>query len=76
VERSGGHESTQPFVVTLRIAVPGGEIVVDHAHHLDAHLAVRDAFAAARRRLKEDSSVKRGEVKEHSKPKPENRNES
>jgi ribosome-associated translation inhibitor RaiA len=76
VERSGAHGRTRPFLVTLRIAVPGAEIVVAHAHEIDAHLAVRDAFATARRRLKEESSVKRGEVKEHSKPHPENRNES
>lgn len=57
-----------PFIVTLRVAVPGEEIVVNHVRHADAHLALRDAFSAARRRLKDAASVQRGEVKPHSRP--------
>ena len=57
-----------PFCVALRIAVPGVEIVVNHARHSDAHLALRDAFNVARRRLKDAASVVRGEVKSHSRP--------
>ena len=56
------------FQVRVSIGVPGGEIVVDQSHHLDAHLAVRDAFAAARRRLKDAAGVTRNEVKQHSLP--------
>ena len=40
-----------PFSASVRVTVAGDEIVVNHAHHLDAHLALRDAFAAARRCL-------------------------
>jgi ribosome-associated translation inhibitor RaiA len=44
------------FHVTVDLTVPGREIVVgrnheDRAEHEDAHLAVRDAFRAARRTL-------------------------
>ena len=44
------------FQVTVDLAVPGREIVVarsheDRASHEDPHLALRDAFRAARRAL-------------------------
>jgi ribosome-associated translation inhibitor RaiA len=61
-------DTAAPFCVTLRIGVPGDEIVVSHARHHNAHLALRDAFAAARRRLKDAASIARHEVKPHSQP--------
>ena len=52
------HHQGQLYRVCIEIGVPGERIVVDrspdeHAAHADAHLAVRDAFRAARRRLEE-----------------------
>ena len=63
-ERPGAH----PFSVMLRIGIPGAEIVIGKTHDINYHLALRDAFAAARRELKEAASVRRGEVKPHAKP--------
>lgn len=60
--------ASRPFHVTLRVLVPGRELVVDHARNVDAHLAVRDTFTAMRRQLKDAASVVRGEVKTHSQP--------
>jgi hypothetical protein len=50
------HEQRRQFQVVVRLAIPGGEIVAgsepgaDGAHD-DVHVAVRDAFRAARRQL-------------------------
>ena len=41
------------FSAMVHVAVPGDEFVVNHAHHMDAYLALRDAFAAAKRCLKD-----------------------
>jgi ribosome-associated translation inhibitor RaiA len=41
------------FVVRLDVAVPGGEIVVNREDHEDIRIALREAFRAARRQLKE-----------------------
>lgn len=53
------------FVVRLDIKVPGGELVVNHEHNADAHVAVRDAFDAAKRKLQDYARRQRGEVKRH-----------
>jgi hypothetical protein len=50
------HHQGQLYRVGIEIAVPGGRIVVgrspdEHGAHADAHVAARDAFRAARRRL-------------------------
>lgn len=42
----------RPYSVTVRVGVPGGELVASHELHVDPFLAVRDAFAAMRRQLK------------------------
>jgi ribosomal subunit interface protein len=61
------------FEVRIDLTVPGAEIVVgrdpgaNHAHE-DAHVAVRDAFDAARRRLEDHARDRRGAVKLHSVP--------
>jgi cold shock CspA family protein len=52
-------------VVRIDLKVPGGEIVVNHDHHQDVYVALRDAFAAARRRLEDVLRRTRGEVKAH-----------
>jgi len=59
---------SRPFRVTLRVAVPGRELVVDHGHHVDAHIAVREAFTAMRRQLRDAANLGRGEIKAHSQP--------
>jgi ribosome-associated translation inhibitor RaiA len=56
------------FRVRLSVSVPGEEIIVgrdpaQHAAHEDPHVAVRDAFRAARRRLEDYEQVRRGQVK-------------
>lgn len=58
------HQGRQ-FVVRLDVTVPGAEIAVNHAQAEDAHLAVREAFDAARRQLQDVARVQRGDVKTH-----------
>lgn len=72
VEQEERHSAAgRPFRVTLRVALPGHELVADHCHHLDPFLAVRDVFAAMRRQLKDAAAVARGETKAHSRTAPE-----
>jgi len=66
------------YAVRLQITTPvGGDVVVDrnppadHAHE-DAFVTVRDAFAAARRRLQDRRRRAQGQVKVHEAP-PEGR---
>jgi ribosome-associated translation inhibitor RaiA len=67
------HQQGKLFEVRIDLTVPGGEIVVgrdsgaNHAHE-DAHVAVRDAFDAARRRLEDHARDRRGAVKLHAVP--------
>ncbi len=56
------------FHVRVDLIAPGYEIVAGNAGredpaHSDAHVAVRDAFAAATRQLEDRVRVARGEVK-------------
>jgi hypothetical protein len=58
------------YRVRIELGVPGKHIVVgraqgDHAEHVDAYLALRDAFGAARRQLQEHAQRLRGQVKLH-----------
>lgn len=59
------------FDVHIRLAVPGGpDLVVsrepgDLDGHEDPYLTVRDAFAAARRRLVDHVEKQQGKVKNH-----------
>ena len=41
------------FVVRINLKVPGTLIVVNHDHDEDPHVALRDAFDAAARKLDE-----------------------
>jgi ribosomal subunit interface protein len=60
------------FHARVDLTLPGRTIVVrrepadNHAHE-DAHVAVRDAFDAARRQLEDHVRVARGDVKAHAK---------
>ena len=56
--------------VRIDVIVPGADVVVsrdhplDHAHE-DVHVALRDAFLAARRRLEDHARRRRGVMKQH-----------
>ena len=59
IGRSGRHRQGDLYQVRLQITVPGAADVMidrnpsaDHAHE-DPYVAIRDAFAAARRRLQD-----------------------
>jgi ribosome-associated translation inhibitor RaiA len=58
------------YRVTIHLAVPGTELVVGRRHgarvgHEDPYVAVREAFAAARRELEDYVRRLRGDVKRH-----------
>jgi len=61
------------YHVRIDITVPGKEVVVsrdppaNHAHE-DMHVAIRDAFNAARRQLEDHSRKRNGAVKLHEAP--------
>lgn len=64
------HRDGRLYSVRVDLRVPGGEIVVNRDHHLDhAHedvfVALRDSFAAARRRLEDHVRRQRGVEKPH-----------
>lgn len=62
------------FGVRIHLVLPGGKEVIaernpseDHSHE-DAYVAIRDAFAAARRQLQDKTRRQRGKVKSHETP--------
>jgi ribosome-associated translation inhibitor RaiA len=64
------HREGRLYSVRVDVRVPGSEIVVNRENHLDhAHkdvfVALRDAFAAARRRLEDHVRRLRGVEKMH-----------
>jgi ribosome-associated translation inhibitor RaiA len=67
------HRQGTIYRVRVELAVPGGNIVVnrepgeDHAHE-DMHIAIRDAFDAARRRLQDHMRRLDGQTKQHEAP--------
>jgi ribosome-associated translation inhibitor RaiA len=67
VELAGRHQHQgKLFVVHVDLKVPGAEIAIDHQKHEDPHVAVRQAFDAAQRRLEDEVRLQRGDVKLHS----------
>jgi ribosome-associated translation inhibitor RaiA len=70
------HRQGNVYQVRVDLAVPGGKIVVnrepgeDHAHE-DLHVAIRDAFGAARRRLQDHVKRLDGVRKQHAPPQTE-----
>jgi ribosomal subunit interface protein len=64
------HHQGKLYHVTIDLTVPQGELLVNrepaerHSHE-DVHVAIRDAFNAAERRLEKFSARQRGEVKRH-----------
>jgi ribosomal subunit interface protein len=59
------HHQGKQFGVRIDIGVPGNEIVVNHHHDGDVYVALRDAFAAAKRQVEEYARKQRGAVKTH-----------
>jgi hypothetical protein len=64
------HRQGRLFRVHVELGVPRGHIVVDrcpnaHGAYEDPHVAVRDAFRAARRQLEDHARRLRGDVKTH-----------
>jgi cold shock CspA family protein len=61
------------YKVRIDLEAPGNSIIVDragpqdHAHE-DIYVAIRDSFAAARRRLEDHARKQRGDVKQHAVP--------
>lgn len=53
----------RPFAVHLSLTIPSGEIAVTREHDEDAHVAVRDAFDAARRQLQDFVRLQRDEAR-------------
>ncbi len=54
VQRPHNHKHQgEEFLVSIDVAVPGGNIVANQARRQDVHVALRDAFFAARRQLDE-----------------------
>jgi cold shock CspA family protein/ribosome-associated translation inhibitor RaiA len=74
IGRSGRHQQGDLFQVRIQIVAPGRKDIVidrnpgaDHRHE-DAYVAIRDAFDAARRRLRDHDRRSAGEVKTHDAP--------
>lgn len=66
LSRSHRHRHGNHYDVRVRCAVPGGEVVVSrspasHATDEHAELAVREAFAEARRQLQDNARRVRGD---------------
>jgi len=51
------------FAVRLDLTLPNGEIAVTREHDEDAHVAVRDAFDAARRQRQDFVGLQREETR-------------
>lgn len=65
------HRKGNPFSITIRLTVPGGEVVSSHdpgpdGAHEDVYVALRDAFLASRRQLEDHVRKLRRDVKFHS----------
>jgi len=64
------HQQGKQFNVRLDIGVPGSEIVVNRDHAEDVYIALRDAFAAAKRKIEDYARKIRGDVKTHEPKRP------
>jgi cold shock CspA family protein/ribosome-associated translation inhibitor RaiA len=59
------HHKGGPFLVEIRLTVPGRELIVDHQEAEEISQAVREAFDATRRQLEDYAREQRGSVKAH-----------
>lgn len=67
------HHKGKLYEISIDITIPGYEIVVskdnhDKHEHEDIYVSIRDAFAAAQRKLEAYAAKMRGEVKYHEAP--------
>jgi cold shock CspA family protein len=67
------HHKGNLYHVRIDLTVPGAELVVGrdpaaHHAHEDIHVAIRDAFKAARRQLEDHVRRARGDIKSHKAP--------
>lgn len=65
------HHQGDLYSIAVHLTLPGGKEIhadrnppLDHAHE-DADVAIRDVFAAARRKLQDEARVLRGDTKRH-----------
>lgn len=70
VETSHRHHQGNLYHIRIDLTVPGGELVVnrdppEHQQSEDIYVAIRDAFNAAERELKDYAQRQRQEVKTH-----------
>jgi cold shock CspA family protein/ribosome-associated translation inhibitor RaiA len=59
------HHKGGPFLVEIRLTMPGKELIVDHQEAEEISQAIREAFDAARRQLEDYAREQRGSVKAH-----------
>jgi ribosome-associated translation inhibitor RaiA len=59
------HRKGGPFAVRIRMLVPGGELEVNRQAGSDFSVALREAFAAARRRIEDHVRELRHDIKNH-----------
>ena len=57
------HHRGGPFIVRVRLTVPGAELVADHQDEQELSQAIRKTFDAIRRRLEDHARELRGAVK-------------
>lgn len=69
VQRPHNHKQQgEEFLVSIDVSVPGGNIVANQARRQDVHVALRDAFFAARRQLDEHARRLRLDAKRRFEP--------
>ena len=59
------HHKGGPFLVAIRLTLPGKELTIDHQEKEELSQAIREAFDAARRQLEDYVREQRGSVKVH-----------
>ena len=67
------HRQGNLFRIRLDITLPGRTIAIDrkgpkNQAHQDVYVAIRDAFAAAKRQIEDHARIRRGKVKSHEVP--------
>lgn len=69
IEQEARHQHQgRPYAVRIDITLPGQEVAVNRVQDADAHVALRNAFDAARRQLEDAVRIRRGQVKQHALP--------
>lgn len=67
------HHQGALYNVRIDLTIPGAELVVKREPHEDLYVAIRDAFSAARRQLRERRKQKINDVVPREAPQPEAR---